>query len=165
MGDEARVYHFAGNFMECWLEFETSDGLSERSDPVRIDAALFLNSVEEGFDILAHQEGWLVVRGRLLERLDLHLRAEVRVAENETIGWTTPVSHLDLPKRKTSALRFGWANLGNIPSFVVELPGEVGSEFTVFSNTYKETTREAGTEKVVREVTVRLKGRLLGTGQ
>jgi hypothetical protein len=162
MGDEARVYQFAGTFMECWLEYETGDGLSKRSEPVRIDVSCFVNDVEKGFDVLKHLQGWLVVRGRLHERLDVHLSAEVQVTKDTGVGWFTPVSHLELPKRVTNEMRDGWANLGNIPNDSVALPDKVGSDFTVFSNTFKETdTSKGGNVKVVREVTVRLKGRLL----
>ena len=164
MGGEARVYQFAGTFMECWLEYETSDGLSERSETVRIDAAPFVANGYRNLD-LKHLQGWVVVRGDLHRQLDLHLTTEVQITETGKLGWITPISHLDLPKPVTNARREGWAHLGTMPHNLVELPDEVGSDFTVFSNTFKETTREADVEKVVREVTVRLKSRLLPADQ
>jgi hypothetical protein len=47
----------------------------------------------------------------------------------------------------------------------VELPDEPGKEFTVFSSTWKESDSKAEIEREIREVTVRLKGRLLAADQ
>lgn len=167
LGCEARVYQFAGTFIECWLEFESSDGLSARSDVVRIDEALFRRNMgpdQESFDIARHMHGWLVVRGDFTRSLDLHLREVVQVAEDRTSSWTTPASHLDLPERK-GASHLGYVFMGSFMPDRVELPNEPGKEFTIFSTTWPEHDFTTDARQVLREVTLQLKGRVLGGDQ
>jgi hypothetical protein len=130
MGSSNRVYEFKGTYLECWLEYETSDGESQRSDPVRLNASKIRPNVEPNFDILKHMQGWIVIRGHQYTRLELHLIAQISwETERGTTHTTVPrtlVSHLDLPKRQTSSKKWQ-GDFYNPPSLsVVKLPEQVG---------------------------------------
>ena len=165
MGISNRVYEFNGTYVECWLEYETSDGESERSDPVRIDASLVQLNVEPGLDIFKHMQGWIVIRGHQGTWLELHLIAQVSWKTDRGTTHTsvpkTLVSHLDLPKPSTSSRHF-LGDLYNPPgSPVVTLPEQVGEEFTIHTYKRQDVERKGEEKRVVLETTMWLKGKLL----
>ena len=122
------------------------------------------------FEILDNMQGWIVVRGQQWTWLELHLTAEVSwETERGTTSAHRPktaVVRLDLPKRRTSSARWQ-GSLYNPPtgSLSVELPVQIGEEFTIHSYKWTEIEREDDEERVVRETTVRIKGKVLADDQ
>jgi hypothetical protein len=93
----------------------------------------------------------------------LYTEPAVRYRHEET---DTLQKLMDLPKRRTSTIRGGllWTSPPAIPC--PKLPERAGEEFTICSYWWREVERRLGEEEhLVRETTVRLKGKLLAADE
>lgn len=156
LGVDAFVYEFSGTCIECWLEYETTDGQSVRSDPIKL-TAMMVAQIDAYQD--REKTRSIVVWGDPKKELTVHL-SMVGISPDGTeysrFGLTENYQIPQMPREKMGTRPF----VTTTEAHPERLPEEVDKEFVILSYGWKEELITNG-ESVIRELTVRLKGKRL----